>query len=427
MTKGAFQNVKGLHNLELVNIAEVIIEGRIFTSDGPPRKIHIKNCTIPDIPSFAFSGNVNSVIIENCSVGVTRAFAFSSIHEADRVIFDGTTVANVEAQTFKKFPVNTFIFANSHFDEIPSRFVADVAVDILFKIESTYIETVRTSGFKIHNPKKFLLINSMINKLHDEAFKVITKGEVVMDSNVLNTIDNEAFRGVSVDKYVILQNGKQKFKFLNQTVTNLEGKSLYVNRTVFDVNIGRLMIDEPCTCDALVLWTEIVTFGRKSIDLSVDSELEPIWCHLDDSRDGNVEYVSGREFYKDHCTKLTSSIYFFVIIITTTAVVLVLTIAIIVCCLKRKKKWKPVPSSSRANAAQNKDHRQMKVTAKKKGKKKRGGEGGKSSEPTKAIIVPDGRTYKETEFHIIVEKAEPLDEECVSYTVVRDRSRTQIN
>lgn len=418
--KDALQDVRALHNLEFINVGELSIQGRLFPSDGPARNVLFKNSTIPDVPSFAFSGNVDSVLFDNCHVGAIRAFAFSNINGADRVVFREANVSYVEAQAFKKFPLNKLLIVDSHFNVIPSRFVLDVTVEHLFKIESTYIGEIQTSGFKIFNPRKVVVVNSMINKLHEEAFKIVTRGEVVIEDNVLNSIENEAFRSVSVDKHVIVQNGRQKFKFKNQTVTHLREKSLYINRSVFEVHIGQLMVDEACTCDGIVFWKDVITRG-KTTENAIEIELEPIWCHMDDQTDGYLEYVSARGFFSNHCTKLTTSIYFFVIIITATAVGVLLAIAIGVCILRRRRKWKPVPLSGR-NLHQ-KDPRN--VREKRKDKKKQAG--GDKPGATKAIIVPDGRTYKETEFHIIVEKAEPLDEECLPCTVVRDRSHSQLN
>lgn len=411
-----FQNAPDLNHLEFVNVSEVSIQGRLFPSNGPPRTVQFINSTIPDVPSFSFSGNIKAVVFENSYVGIIRPFAFSNIISADSIIFRDTNVTHVEAQSFKKFTVDKFILFGSQFNVIPSRFVVDLIVNTVFKIDFCYIEVIRTLGFKISGPKKLVVVDSKVNKLSGESFRIETKGEVIIEDNVFNTVTNEAFRGLSVDKYVIQQTGRQKLRFRNQTITNLEEKSLFFNRTVFDVLIERLQVDEACTCDEILQWKNIITIGTKAAD-TLDSELELIWCHMDDTKEGDTEYISARDFYKDHCKEISSGIYFFVIIITGTGIIMACLVMCIVCMLRKRRKWKPVPCTAREN--------QRKTKVDKKGRRKEDVNGKQGS--TKAMIVPDGRTYTETEFHIIVEKAEPLKDECIPYTVVRDKSRNQIN
>ncbi|KAK6628991.1 hypothetical protein RUM43_002808 [Polyplax serrata] len=417
--KEALQDVRSLTKVEFINVSDVSIAGRIFHPDGPSQSVHFINSTIPDIPSFTFSGNMDSVIFEGSTIGIIRAFAFSNIKGADRIMFLKTNVMNVEAQTFKKFTTNKFLLVDSSFKVIPSRFVVDVGVEQIFKIDSTNIDAIRTLGFQVYGPKKVLILNSKITRLQEEAFKIVTKGEVVVENNVIRNIDNEAFRGISVDRYVILQSGKQKFKFRNQTVTNAYDKSLYINRSAFDVQIGKIQVDEACTCDGLTLWKNILNGGKKNLE-NTDVDLELILCQMGNSN--GQDYMSGHEFYNDQCTKLTASIYFFVLIITATAVGILIVIVAIVCIVrKRRQKWKYIPSAVHERGQKEDKNR----SENKKGKKKQPPQ--RKSDPTKAIIVPDGRTYKETEFHIIVEKAEPLNDDCVPGAVVRDRSQSQIN
>lgn len=433
----SFKGLKGLRSIALANIKQLSIKSYGFhwneTLEDYPQglSINLTNVTIPDVPTFAFKGRIDSVIFDRSYVAMLRSFSFSSISKAERIEFQSTNVANIEAQAFKKFTISKFIIRNSRFNVIPSRFLVDVYVDNLFKIENTFIDVIRTLAFKIYNPKEVLLINSRINKVEAEAFYIKTRGDVVIQNNIFDSIENEAFRGISVEKYIIQQSGKQKFKFQNNTISYFREKSLFLDKSSFDIKTNRIMIDEICTCDHLNLWAEIIT-GESDVEndkkkkKSTDENVyEIFWCHIDDRKELDLDYVSGKYFYEDYCTTVLSSIYFFVIIITATALSLTVLIVFIVCCVKHKKKWDSVPTSPR-DADKN---FQGKVKGEKHPKaKKKDGKEVINPESAKAIIVPDGRTYKETEFHVIVEKAEPLDDNgFIPYTITRERSHSQIN
>lgn len=434
MIQESFQGLKGLRNIALTNIKQLSIQSYGFhwneTLEDYPHGLNINftNVTIPDVPTFAFKGRIDSVIFDRSYIGMLRSFSFSSITGAERIEFQNANVANIEAQAFKKFTISKLIIRNSRFNVIPSRFIVDVYVDNLFKIEGTFIDSIRTLAFKIYNPKEVLMINSRINKVEAEAFHIKTRGDVVIQNNIFDSIENEAFRAISVEKYIIQQSGKQKFKFQNNTISYFRERSLFYNKSSFDLKTARIMIDELCTCDHLNLWKEIITDregkDNKKITSTDENIYEIFWCHIDDRKELDYEYVSGRNFYDNYCTTVLSSIYFFVIIITATALSLLVLIVLVVCFVRHRRKWDSVPTSRRE--ADNNSQGKAKGEKNPKAKRKDGREIIKP-ESAKAIIVPDGRTYRETEFHVIVEKAEPLDDGYIPYTVTRERSHSQIN
>lgn len=407
----ALSGLKELQSVTFNNIKELSIERKAFRWKGHGLSVNMTNVTvIPDVPNFAFGGSIVSVVFDRCYVGMIRAFAFANIESAQKISFSGCNVANVESQAFKKFSVSKFLVLNSQFTVIPSRFLFEVDVENLFKVQGTFFDVIRTAAFVVNSPKVTIVTDSRVNLLHSEGFKIRTNGDVVIQHNKFSSIEGEAFRGLFVERYIIQHAGKPKFRFINNTITNYGKKSLLYNKTSFDGHFSRVMMDEICTCDGLITWRDMIQDGRPSADKSIEDEVEPFWCRVEDT-EASLEHVPGREFYRTRCTLLNKSIFFFVVIIVATSISLVLIITFIVCFFRRRKRWSLVPTSAQDG--------QKEVQLKAKGDTKVAG--------SKAIIVPDGRTYRETEFHVIVEKAEPLDVGYVPCKVVRDRSRSQIS
>lgn len=354
------------------------------------------NTTVANFPSYALSGKIAKLVFRDVYLGLIKAFAFSSISETERIQFVGCNFANMESQAFKKFATNDFLLEANRFHRIPSRFLHEIHVHHLLRIDSNFIDATRTLAFHEIHPTETIISNNHINLLEGESISLQVRGRVAIQDNKFETIEAAAFRAITADRQVPFAIPPD-FIFDNNTLGTFSEASLLFNKAEFNVRLSRIHIDETCTCDNLVQWRDTIFPHKKGAHGPVEAHLTDIWCHEETTKEVDYLFIQGDTYYANHCTKLLSSIYFFVIIIVTTTVGLCVLIMVCICILRRRRHWDSVPTNE-ANG----------VTAK---------------EPKKGLIVPDGRVYRETEFHVIVEKAEPLDE-ITPYRVTRDRSRT---
>lgn len=356
------------------------------------------NTTVANFPSYALSGRIAKLVFRDVYLGLIKAFSFSSISETERIQFVGCNFANIESQAFKKFATNDFILEANRFHRIPSRFLHEIHVHRLFRMDSNFIDAARTLSFHVIHPIETIISNNHINLLEGESMSLQVRGRVVIQDNKFETIEAAAFRAITADRLVPFAIPPD-FIFENNTLGTFSATSLLFNKAEFNVRLSRIHIDDTCSCDSLVKWRDTIFPHKRDAHGPVEAHLTDIWCHEESTKEVDYLYVQGDSYYANHCSKLLSSIYFFVIVIVTTTLGLFAVIIVCICILRHRRQWDPVPTNT------NELH------------------GVAAKEPKKGLVVPDGRVYRETEFHVIVEKAEPLDE-ITPYRVTRDRSRT---
>lgn len=399
-TENGLEPLRSLRSVQVSNVREVSVEKHAFrwNASSTGLVVLLTNTTVAHLPSFAFSGRIARVVFRSVYLGLIRAFAFSSITDTERLQFVDCNFANIEPQSFKKFSTNDFQIEGSRFHIIPSRFVLEVHVHNLFRLDSNFIDVARTLAFQVSHPTDTIISNNRVNVIEGEALSLQVRGRVAFQDNVFEAIEPAAFKGITIDRrtsFPILP----ELLFDNNTLGEFSESALIFNNAQFTVRFTHMRIDDTCSCDSLVRWRDILYPTKKNHPGPIEAQLTEIWCHEESRKETDFEFISGESFYENHCTKLISSIYFFVIIIVTTAVGLCVLIVVCILILRRRRQWDTVPTSEVRG-----------VTP-------------KPPDPKKGLVVPDGRVYRETEFHVIVEKAEPLDE-VVPYRVTRDRSRT---
>lgn len=198
------------------------------------------------------------------------------------------------------------------------------------------------------------------------------------------------------------------------------------DRGSFHTELSNILIGQACDCQQLLIWRDnIVNYtnayakfnSRQSADETL-SQRRVILLPGDDDVPANVEDsflcldedgvgVALLDFEAQHCASLTrSKLYYGIAAVAGLLVLVAATSCLLIWCCRRhrdndRKQWISVPTSAPDVV----------------GKKKNGvirREGNSGSGPVDSritMVVPDGRLYRETEFHVIVEKAEPLTTE----------------
>lgn len=191
------------------------------------------------------------------------------------------------------------------------------------------------------------------------------------------------------------------------------------DRVSFRPELDNLLIAQACDCQMLPVWKNNVLnytsvysrfYVRQNslVPPPLSQPQEPInetpetFLCLDGGLDGVP--TSFVDYETRHCS-LGGSMLVLILIIVGAVLALLASICLIVWCCRRRrrnnrKKWISVPTNA------------PDVVSKKNGVI--GREAATSGTPVDSritMVVPDGRLYRETEFHVIVEKAEPLTTE----------------
>ncbi|KAG5884566.1 hypothetical protein JTB14_006592 [Gonioctena quinquepunctata] len=367
--ENAVMEMKNLRTLILNNTESIVFEtgslnwygfredtsqSERFDVTVPSLKITVCNSNVTVIASHAFAGRINEIIFDNTIIERILPFAFSNLLQTEIIAIRNTLLKSVEVQAFKKFETEYLELDGVTAAQIPSRAFSNVTVHQNMTIENCVIDTVRPGGFSINDPRIFQVTNTNISHLNGEAFKIVSKGMVVFRNNFFGEVHDGAFQGITLRRDVL---GDVLFLFESNTFSNLSRYSLSVSET--SVQFRNMYMSEPCDC----------------VDL--DHKIKESAYYDDMMCLGDGEFVTVQTFKSNMCSVI-GSYYIVIIIICVVSVVLVLVVAGLLLYYKfvyRSKKY--------------------------------GGEkGGKTG--TLSLIVPDGRTYRETELHVIVEKTDLL-------------------
>lgn len=347
-----------LRTIELRNIGYVVINERAlawspFSRDNEVDlgiSIRIINSTVNEISSYAIQGHINDILISDSKMITLKPYAFSSLTGVKSIELANNVFTNVEIQAFKKFTTANFILRGGEARTLPSRFLSDVEVTNLFRIEGVTIDTLSSLTFLVSLPKRVLIESNIISVLEGDSLHITSKGPVTFRNNTVSTVSKGAFLGLTVDREVLSVLGRQELLIDNNTMTNVMPSSLVYNNTTLSLRIDGLNLNKKCTCQLAEEWREVYNQGG----------IVSCWYDLEG------HYISVPTFIDSRCGSFKQTFWIFVIV----GIVFVLLIAAIVIFFIVRR--------------ENEKKKKMQV------------------------VLPDGKTYRETEFHIVVERAELL-------------------
>lgn len=426
LANSSLASMTGLRSVDLVNVGNLSLVRQSFelSSHSTRTRISVRNSSIDTMPSFVFRGDVEAITFENVRIGQLSAFSFANLVHTDTLRLENCRIETTEAQAFKKFDVGYLhVIGGSFGDQVPSRTMNDIEVYHKFMLDGVRMGVVRSDAFIVRSPRTVAIQNCAIESLESEAFDVTARGAVIVKNNTFGNIGVGAFLGIRADREnrppsASSAGGLHDLIFKNNSVSSFEEGSLMFDRASFRPELDNLLIAQPCDCQMLSVWKNNVLnytnvysrfYARQnSVVPPTLQPQEPInetpetFLCLDARVDGVP--TSFADYEARHCS-LGGSMLVFILIIVSTILALIIVICLIVWCCRRRrrnnrKKWISVPTNA------------PDVVSKKNGVI--GREAATSGTPVDSritMVVPDGRLYRETEFHVIVEKAEPLTTE----------------
>lgn len=348
-----------LRNVLLKNIGHVVINERALAWSPFPResemnpglRIVIDNCTVDEISSHAVQGRVNDIVISDSRLANIKPFAFSSLTGVNSIEIIDNVFDNIEVQAFKKFTTANFLMKGGNVKTLPSRFLSDVEVTNLFRMEGVTVNYLYSLTFLVSAPKRVIIENNRFETLEGDVFHMTTRGPISFRNNTVTNLKKGAFFGFTVDLEVALAMGAQELVIDNNTVTHLIPSSLMYNNTRLAMRVDGLHVNQSCTCELAEAWRDFMKNQRGTL---------ACWYSLEE------HYVSMPTYIDSRCGAFKQNFWIFILI--GIIIVLVIVSVVIFFIVRRETE------------------KQKKVQ----------------------IVLPDGKTYRETEFHIVVERAELL-------------------
>ena len=421
LTNSSLIQLEGLRSVDLVNVANLTLERQSF--ELSPRssdvKITIRNSSIDLLPSFTFRGDIETIMFVDVRISQLGSFAFANLFNTDTIRLEDCHINNIEAHAFKKFEVRYLhVIRGSFGGVVPSRTMNDIEVYQSFMLDGVEMDTVRSSAFIIKKPKTVAIQNCVFESVESEAFDINVRGAVIVKNNSFGNLGMGAFLAMKADTENrspgTLVGNLYDLIFKNNSLRSFEEGSLIFDRSSFRLELDNLLVEQVCDCDKLSSWkSDILNYTNiysrlytkqseilPPVSESVTEGPETFLC-FEGVEGSPITFVD----YESRSCALSSSILILVLAIVGLVLLLLISVCLIVwCCRKRRqdnrKSWISVPTSA------------PDVVSKKNGVISREARG--TSAPVDSritMVVPDGRLYRETEFHVIVEKAEPLTTE----------------
>lgn len=342
-----------LRNVGYVRISERALAWSPFRTESennPGLRIIVHNSTVNEIASYAVQGRVDHILISNSKLYDVKPFSFGSLTGVTNIELTDNEFHNIEIQAFKKFTTSNFLLKGGVINSLPSRFLSDMEVTNLFHMEGVTVKSIASLAFFVSLPQRVVIESNIIGTLEGDAFRMVTRGPIKFRNNTVTTIRKGAFSGFSLHPGVGSVKGTQELLIDNNTVTELEPSSLTYDSSL-TLRVDGLNLNTSCTCELAEQWQEILKEQGGTLSC---------WYILEGY------HVSLPTFVASRCGAFKQTFWIFVVI---GIVFVLLTAAIAIFYIVRRD-----------------NERKKKVQ----------------------IVMPDGKTYRETEFHIVVERAELL-------------------
>ncbi|XP_015122963.1 uncharacterized protein LOC107045273 [Diachasma alloeum] len=415
LMNSSLAKMTNLRSIELLDINNLTLFTESFELSPKTMRtsVSIRSSSIEVLPSYTFRGDMEAISFENVQINLVNAFAFANLAGTETLRLEDCRFEIIEEQAFKKFDVNYLhIIRGTLGSEVPSRAMNDIEVFTTFRLDGVQMGLVKSSAFVIKKPKTVSIQNCIIESLEAGAFDIAATGGVHIKNNTFRNLVTGSFLGIRGDPEDagIRSNSNYDITFTNNTLDYFEEGSVMFNRDSFKPVIDNVFINRTCDCSYLKPWTNNVLnytiYSRFYHSFSSQSARKTTFDPIEEGTflcaDDSWNFVSFTEFEGRNCT-LGSSIMFLLLGAVGLIVILIIGIGMIIWCCKEHgghERWMSVPTSAPDVVSQ-----------------KNGVIGRNGSTPSGPVdsritmVVPDGRLYRETEFHVIVEKAEPLTTE----------------
>lgn len=403
----SFEPLRELTRIYIVNVKNLSLEEHSFswndsavyeTYNTNGIDINIVNSTV-ELPNYAFRGRIDTMTFTNVRFEIIKSYAFSSLAGTKSITFKGCDFVNVENQAFKKFTLDRLTIVGGRVNAVlPSRTMTDIAIKTEFLLDGVIFNRIRSSAFRIHGPHSFHIQNCYVSHLEGEAFVARTRGAVFVDDNIFHSVDEGAFVGISVEKHVFDISGHQEFIFENNTISQVERAALLFNIGSFRPKLDWIFFNSGCDCETIDHWrSDVVIYTHNyPMDKTRPNILldEIMSCKVD------AEYMRLKDYSKGYCEESAHTALLVISLGMVIVLVLVLFLLLYAYWFReRRTRWINVPQSSPIHEPVSNSFQPRSPCYEEP-----------STSRQHVVVVPERKTYKETELQVIVECTEPLHE-----------------
>lgn len=354
--QGTFHDVSYIDHIRFVNIKRLTLEQNSlqFTRRLPSLKVNLifYNVNFQEIVSYSMSGDIDSISFNNCFIGKFNAYSITSAHQIIHSIsIENTEIDSIDSQSLKRLHVEDLVLRNTSFrSHLPSRTFNALTITNDFLISNCSFATISSHAIDLDDVKNFKFAENTVDRLEAEAFRMNVNGRISIERNQFSQINHLALSGIHVGEEV--KQHQMDIHFMSNIVNSTDFPIRFNVAPEFYLRITDLKFTNAINCN------QADQFRHNHFLLQYANS---VYFKMDRSSD---KYTSLTNVLLNDCG--TNSY----VIAIVSVVVIVILIIVIVAVAVFYRFWK-------------------------------------KHEPQKPLnmIIPDGKTYRETQIVFQVENA----------------------
>lgn len=380
LTEGAILRPPFLRRVELQDLRDVAVHphglarpGDAAPEDddrraggGPGTTLSLRRCNVSRLDSAAVRGRVDEVELRDCHVGGVAPYAFASLEGTERLRLLNCTFRSVEAMAFRRFAVAHVLVRGGAFpDGLPGRAFTDIDARRSFRLEGVVMGRLDTWAFVVGDGVgDFAVVDCRVERVQTHAFNVSVTGAVRVEGNSFASLADQAFGAVVADWRSRVAGDAREILFQDNAVADFDRGALDVGdgAGVF-LTVNRLRVGRPCHCGALAEWAALL------------GKFRPLPLAPEELLCGDGERFV--DFSDAHCGAASSDLWVVLGVAVPLGALLLAAPCVCLVLLRRRRRRKRGKVSFRPG-------------------------------PADGLVLPEAKTYRETELHVMLEKAEPL-------------------
>jgi len=317
-----------LVGLKFENITELDFREYSFnaTRIQPAIRLEIIDSNVPLLPSHLLKGNLEELIITNSNITKINAFAFTGyFNEISKISFSSSTIGEIEPQAFKKLTVRKLELINTTFqmNSVSRTFYDCIIHDI--SIENSHFTMLNPSTFDIKEVQRMMILNSTFGTIEGEAFMMDVSDIAIFSRNNVTTLHHAAFKGLTMHpKTPTTRTRDVYFEFVDNSITSVNPKEDILFSPDLRLEVRNIYIGDPRSCEVLSGIYDLKFFkeNANSVYMRTDVTFEKL------------------SYLHDHCRLDSNWLWILLISLAVVVVILLILIPVICCYLKNKRQHK---------------------------------------------------------------------------------------
>ncbi|XP_037930260.1 uncharacterized protein LOC119664995, partial [Teleopsis dalmanni] len=205
------------------------------------------------IDSHAINGNIEEISFIGGRIGVINPFGFTTLKDRAIILkMENVLVKKIEPQAFKKFAVEQMEITNCVFEQnVPSKAFYELEILNSLHIHNVKFREVHTRAFSFKMISKLIITNNYFEAVDGEWIEAYVRDNVIVRENYFGRTSVIAFKGIRVHRDYMSSESLELRLANNTIISPYEQPRALEFTEAFAVNIKQLRYENEFDCKDL--------------------------------------------------------------------------------------------------------------------------------------------------------------------------------